>query len=422
MVVIHPVFGEGVVIDERWGGVQLKVRFKDGFSLWIPARRLRPVPKKVEEVDLLHARRMIEAFRMGIVPSVDVKRFTFGREEIIEKLKERISSLEGGDGSAIVIEGEYGAGKTHILEYVRRLSLDMGVGVASCSFDPEEVPPHRPKRIYREIVNSLIFLDEGVEKGFRDLMEIAGEKGLLKDHVFFGPFLRKLMRTGEKNRTVLWQWAEGESTKEYALDATSPYRIKGGYGIPALYECCTAADFYCNLICGISCALRGIGKKGLVLLLDEAETISRIEPKTYLEKGWQFLEGLIGIAQKKKELTRIGDADHHNGIRPVPYIYGNPSIVVLITTTPLYEWSAYRKMKDMADLFLSLSPLSAVELSNLVSELVNIYRSAYPDFMANSDIEKKILKVILSRRTNGIRNYIKYCVEFLDSVKWTQRK
>jgi hypothetical protein len=423
MLVLHPVFGEGIVEDERWGGTQLKVRFRDGLTLWISSSRIRVITKpSIEKLDAFQARRMVEAFRLGIVPSVDVKKFTFGRDEVINGVKERLSALERGDGSAILIEGEYGAGKTHIIEYIKRLAVDMDVGVASCFLDPEEVPPYRPKRVYRELVNSLVYLEEGIEKGFRDLLLSAADKKILSDHIFFGPFLKKLKRTSEEGRSVLWQWAEGDSTKEYALDPRSIHRIKGGQDIPALYDASTAVDFYCNLLCGISVALKGIGKKGLLILLDEAETISRVEQRVYLERGWKFFEGLIGIAQKRKELTQVREEDLHTMIRPVPYIYGNPSIVVVITTTPLYEWSPYKNLKEIADTFITLSPLSTMDITNLVHDLINIYSSAYPEFRINENTQRKLIKDILSHRINGIRNYIKYCVEFLDNKRWSQMK
>jgi hypothetical protein len=423
MLVIHPVFGEGVVEEERWGGSQLKVRFRDGLSLWISSKRVRIITKpSIEKIDTLQARRMVEAFRLGIVPSVDVKRFTFGREGVINEIREKLSVLEKGEGSAILIEGEYGAGKTHMIEYIKRMALEMDIGVASCSLDPEEVPPHRPKRVYRELINNLVYLEDGIEKGFRDLMFSAIEKKLLGDHVFFGPFLRKLKRTPEEGRNILWQWAEGESTKEYVLDSRYFHKIRGGQDIPALYDSSTAVDFYCNLICGISCALRGIGKKGLLLLLDEAETISRVEQRVYLERGWKFFEGLVGIAHKKKELTEVREDDLHIKIRPVPYIYGNPSIAVIIATTPLYEWNPYKRLKEIMDTFISLSPLSTMDITNLVQDLINIYSSAYPDFKINEATQRKLIKDILSHRGDGIRNYIKYCVDFLDEKRWNQMR
>lgn len=424
MLVIHPVFGEGIVEDERWGGTQLKVRFRGGLSLWVSTRRIRilTAPSIEENVDSFQARRMIEAFRLGIVPSVDVKRFTFGRDSIIEDVKSRLSLLDWGRGSAIMLEGEYGAGKTHLVEYIKKLALEMEIGVASCSLDPEEVPPYRPKRVYRELVNNLIYIEEGIEKGFRDLMESCAEKKILNDHVFFGPFLRKLKRTPKEGRDVFWQWAEGESTKEYALDPRSVHRIKGGQDIPALYDASTAVDFYCNLLCGISCALRGIEKKGLLIILDEAETISRVEQRVYLERGWKFFEGLVGIAHKDMELMEVRDEGLHIKLRPVPYIYGNPSITILITTTPLYEWAPYMRLKEMVDIFVSLFPLSTIDITNLVQSLINIYSSAYPDFKINENIQRKLIKDILSHRGDGIRNYIKYCVDFLDGKRWVQMK
>ncbi|MBM3315263.1 hypothetical protein FJY71_05415, partial [candidate division WOR-3 bacterium] len=40
-LVSHPVFGEGEVVDTRWRGTELLVRFQSGLRLWLPVGRVR---------------------------------------------------------------------------------------------------------------------------------------------------------------------------------------------------------------------------------------------------------------------------------------------------------------------------------------------------------------------------------------------
>lgn len=419
--VTHPVFGEGKVEDERWGGTHIKVRFKDGLVLWVSSKRLRFLKEeRRERTDMVSARRMIEAFRLGIVPAVDVEKFTYGRESERGIVEEYLERLKRGEGGSILFEGEYGSGKTHLLEFIKFLALKKGFAVAFCSMDPEEVPPYRPKRVYRELVNSFTYIEDGEERGYRDFLLKAERMGLLKDHIFFGPFLRKLRRADEREREVLWQWVEGESTKEYALDSSSPFRVRGGHSIPALYDCSTAADLYCYIISGISNALREMGKGGLVILLDEGETVTHAELKKYVERGWEFLSGLIKVSQNREETTSI-DEGLHNNLRPVPYRYRKSFILLVMSMTPLYLDNNYERLKGMVDVYKELSPLSSDSLMKLVLDLVHIYLSGYPDFKLSHTSERKLLNRIFSGKFQGMRDYLKNCVAILDEARWKAR-
>lgn len=65
--VSHPVFGEGEILDYRWRGTEVLIKFQSGLRLWIPTSRVLPVARQQRPISEISARRMIEAFRMGIV-------------------------------------------------------------------------------------------------------------------------------------------------------------------------------------------------------------------------------------------------------------------------------------------------------------------------------------------------------------------
>jgi chromosomal replication initiation ATPase DnaA len=108
--------------------------------------------------EIYNKARGIEAFRLGIVPHQDVESFTFGREKPIAVLDEALANLARGQGDVFMVEGDYGSGKTHLLEYVHHRALASGMATSLVQFDPAEVSPHRPKRVYREIVHNLRYI------------------------------------------------------------------------------------------------------------------------------------------------------------------------------------------------------------------------------------------------------------------------
>ncbi len=424
-LVSHPVFGEGEVIDSRWNGVELLVRFQTGLRLWLPARRVRYVGTPdldvgagrppATGVDRIQACRMVEAFRLGIVPRQDVEQFTFGRDKETAMVEQALGRLKQGKGEVYLVEGEYGTGKTHLMEYIHHRALCSGFATSLCQFDPLEVSPHRPKRVYREVVHNLRYIQDGQEGGYRDLLRRAVEFDF-RDHVFFGPVLDKLARLdpGNIESEVFWQWIEGESTKEYATDGGSRNRVRGGQRIPALYDFSTAADFYCNILSGISCMARAAGLSGLVLLIDEAETVTHLWDIIYLTKSVNFMEGLVRLAQNDADLSRLNPRMIHNQVRPVPYMYRDPAILLAFATTPSpYEYS-YLRLANRIDRRLELAPLPGRALVDAFASLVMLYQVAYPGFEVGEAGQRRLFGQARAAGNDGVRSFVKFCVEGLD--------
>ncbi len=462
--VSHPVFGAGTLLSVRKSsaGTQIEclVRFDSGLQLWIPSSRVQGLEEEYKggipedgvilkgEALKIKAHRMIEAFRLGIVPTQDVSDFTFGREREINLISSALTSLNNGNGGVITFEGEYGTGKSHLLEYVRSQALKKNFVVSSVELSTEETQPARPKRIYRELIANLRFLtnnqsqsegevkrnqlqipDHHLEGGFRDLMRDAVKQYKspsylgIKDHIFFAPVLSRLAKIDDHSlkSEVFWQWIEAESTKEYAMGSTtksekfqSPYRISGAWNIPALYDFSTAADFYCYLISGLSCLCRNLNYNGLVLLLDEVETVAFLWNNFFYERGINFLEGLIRMAQNDPMLKKNNSQMIHNQVRPTPYIYKDPFVLLVMAMTP--EPSAIR-LKNLSRNYINLFSLDEENLNACFETLVKYYTIAFPDFNLLDTTKKRILSNALKYQDNGIRFFLKYTVESLDILR-----
>ncbi len=431
-VVSHPVFGEGEVLDARWRGSELLVKFQSGLRLWLPTKRVRMIANiddgllskgeaRMQVLDRVQACRMAEAFRLGIVPHQDVESFTFGRDREVGMIEEALGRLNGGQGDVYLVEGEYGSGKTHLLEYIHHRALKMGMVTSLCQFDPQEVSPHRPKRVYRELVHNLRFVENGHEYGFRDLLRRAEELDV-SDHVFLGPVIDKLRRldAAQVENETFWQWIEGESTKEYATEGR--HRVRGGQRIPALYDFSTAADFYCNILSGISYIANRLGQHGFVLLIDEAETVTHLWDIIYLTKSVNFMEGLVRTALNDRDLKTVNDRMIHNRVRPVPYVYRDSSMLLAFATTPSPYDYAYIKLANRVRRRVELSPLDERALVDAFATMVMLYGRAYPGFEMSDLAQKKLFRDALSHGANGVRSFIKFCIEGLDSARTNGRR
>jgi hypothetical protein len=250
----------------------------------------------------------------------------------------------------------------------------------------------------------------------------------MDDHVFFAPVLSRLKQAAKPRRgknadlmqEVFWQMIEGESTKEYAVQYRSPYRIKGGYAIPALYDFSTAGDFYCYILSGLSHICRELGLHGLVVLVDEGETVTHLWDIVAFARGVNFIEGLIRTSQNDPELKKVDDKLIHNQVRTTPYIYREPSIYLVIATTPEPYDYTYLKMTNYARNRLVLAPLRDKALYDAFDRLVMVYQRAYPNFKVSETDERELREYSFRRRNEGVRYFVKLCIEALDLARVNQ--
>lgn len=416
--VVHNIFGEGIVLETRWNGTESRVKFRNGLCLWLPTKWLKPLQIEEKELDRISSRRLIEAFRLGVVPHQDIESFTFGRAYEIDLFQKALENLKNGIGGVFLIEGEYGSGKSHLAEYLRHLSLKSEVATAYCELHIQETPPYRPKKIYHEFVYSIRYIKDGCERGYRDMLRDAVNLNI-SDHCFLTPVLKRIkdMEDNDLHSEVFWQWIEGESTKEYAIDRESPYRVRGGQQIPALYDYSTAADFYNYILSGLSFIARNLGLGGLVLIIDEFEEINHIWEYHLQERGRAFLEGLVRNALNDAEMRKIDGYMLHNQVRPTPYSYRENFILLLLATTPGEDDWITRFIKNK----ILLRKFSIPELELIFDNLLRIYKIAYPDFTIDGKIQNNILKTVLKKYTNELRMFIKYSVEAFDQVRFNLR-
>jgi hypothetical protein len=414
-IVAHPIFGEGIVVATRWDGAQARVKFRSGLRLWLPAKWLKPILLEHVTLNQISSKRLLEAFRLGVVPHQDIEFFTFGRAYEISEIKQCLTDLKRGRGGVYLIEGVYGSGKTHLLEYTRHLSLKQGFATAYCELSTQETPLHRPKYIYRELIHNLRYIKTESEYYFRDLLRQATSIEI-DDHCFLTPVLKRLkdIDLSDMQTEVFWQWVEGESTKNYAIDPISPYRVRGGQRIPALYDFSTATDFYSYIFTGLSFLAHQLGLGGLVIIFDEVETITHTWNYSDYTRGLNFLEGLIRSALNCAELKRIENRMQHNRVRPTPYSYREPHLLLILATTPTHGLRGLEELKNLIDKKTYLRNFTEVEIEVIYDNLLEVYTCAYPHFRIDAPRREHIFKAALQRSKRELREFIKFSSEAFD--------
>ena len=438
----HRFLGRGNLV--RWirGGRQAVVAFDYGRVLTVRAEDLAPVlddgPRgrsirltkgadaPIPETYGAGDRFVIEAFRLGIVPERGILDWTYGRDGELNYLSEWLRDpLE----AVLYLFGDYGSGKTHLLGALGQRALNEGWAMARVPLDPLDSPPSSPKRVYRNLLRSLRWREDGNERDAQDLLRRALAGGLREaagGHRFLAPFLRAVDRGRDEDDA--WRWILGEPADAQRLN------------LPLLHDHTTASNIYSNLLTCLGwTAAEHAGLKGLLLLLDEAEMVTAVHWHKQLHRGINFIVGLSRAAQhhealRDEEIRRAPDRSLHEGVRsgliysghvPMRYLFEgvqgdrHTKVVFAVTPTPLMQRLVEQHDFDAMD----IEPLPVAALEGLFRTFTSHYQRVYGLKVPRKDLDRIRDALVSDLDEHGIqRRFVKGMVEGLDFRRFHPRR
>ena len=429
-IVSHSKYGCGVVKQSRYKDFELLVQFQDGLTRWIrfdelaeavPSSQIAPLTTATTFSPTppinkaFKSRRMIEAFRLGIVPYDCVDDFTFGRQE---ESKELMNWLNSNNENILLLVGEYGTGKTHLLRYAYWRALQEGFAVAYVTMDPHEVPFHKPKSVYSHLIQNFLYYSKETKqkKQFRDFLMEINIESIFKDHTYF-----KNLSNSTSNE-MLWDWIEGKEA------IARPYNPNNNdlLNLPALYNYSTTANIYCYLLSTLGWAAKTVlGFKGLLLIFDEAEVLD-LFTASQLKRGHNFLNALFFTAQNDEILLgnpRRGCLERNldyclSGIgRTTPFLYQRPcGLKLLFAFTPTNALNQLYKRHSPIRIDLQSLPNDA--LKRVFEHIYLLYENAYGVLKNTFTIETIFQSII--KQDIRTRLLVKSAVEILDLIRMNQ--
>ena len=462
--IVHPAYGRGQVVRQVRGGRYLLVLFDDQrvlsqvsprevYRATRAATRLLgspllpalepPAPARVAVNSLLpegvtgdhQALQVLEALRVGVAPGHLAELYTVGREQEMALVDADLEAAPTS-GAARVFLGDYGTGKTHMLECLEDRALRRNFLVSRITLDGEEVAASHPRRVYRALVQNLVYPDRTDRPGLEPLLEGACEKGLdrwLKRgsprfHHYLSPALAyyRELRSREEDRGLrdtLLDWLEGHPTVSNTELEPELRRASGlrGQRLYALQDHRTLAHLYAYMLGGISVLARDLGYAGVAVLFDEAEFYGLLSTQgrefANLLFGY-YCAAALGPGQVRFDVhtaTRGGHEIH----RSFPPIFDYPQglyCVYAMTEDPggLQALGAILE----SDHFARLTPLTLGHFQELCRRVLELYRRTYPAFTAADQVERPMGEVVFQGVEKGKfenpRQVLKFVVELLD--------
>ena len=258
---------------------------------------------------------IISALRRGTVPANGLDAFAVGVEKFLPALDPELTRVTSGAAAFKAVRGEYGSGKTFFGRWLQECARARGFASSEVQINETETPLHRLETIYRRSVERLCTAD-ATAGAFRSVIDgwfFALEQDVLADRSVDAADIDKLTEKTESLmesrlapiskvapafagvlRAYRRALAEGETALAEGLIswlAGQPHvaaHVKRAAGIKGDLDNFGAAGF----LGGLLLILRDSGYAGLVLVLDEVETLQRMRTDTR-EKGMNALRQWI---------------------------------------------------------------------------------------------------------------------------------
>lgn len=263
----------------------------------------------------LKRREIIDALRIGAVPRRGLELFAVGLERFEKAIDEELDAVAAGRGKFKAVRGEYGTGKTFFSRWLEHRALQKGFATTLVQISETETPLFRMETVYRRAVESLQ-TKEWSDGAFRSLVDRwffnLEEEVLSAGAVDTANADLVAAAVGDLLEQRLASVSRTQPQFAAALRACHTARVKNDHGVseglvawlmgqPNVGAGIKRAanikgdldhDGAAGFIRGLLEVLKQTGRKGLVLVLDEVETIQRVRADSR-EKSLNALRALI---------------------------------------------------------------------------------------------------------------------------------
>jgi hypothetical protein len=339
---------------------------------------------------------VIEALRRGTVPRHGLDRIAVGTDRFKAVLDDELSRVAGGAGIFKAIRGEYGCGKSFTARWFQQQALAAGFAVAEVQISENDTPLHKFDTVYRRAMENLrtehwdkgafrsvlhgwlaALEDEVIESGVDEDDEPALARGV--DKLLEGR-LAEVSDINPQYAAVLRACHKAQLAEDYATaeglmawlmaQPNVGHSVKKAAGIKGDVDHTTSFAF----LNGLLSVLKQTGRPGLMLVLDEVETIQRVRT----DSRDRSLESL------RKFIDKVYAGDF-------------PGLYVLITGTPSFfdspngvrrlqplaqrlhvDWGEPR-FDNLRDVQVRLFPFNQARLLEVGRKVRDLYPAAAPE-------------------------------------------
>jgi hypothetical protein len=258
---------------------------------------------------------IVSSLRRGTVPRMGLDAFAVGLERFEAAIDEELETVRQGGGVFKSVRGEYGSGKTFFARWLQERAKRAGFAASEVQISETETPLHRLETVYRRLIERLSTADSQsgalrtvIDGWFYTLEQDVLAEGtvdearndLLIERVneLMEKRLAEISRRAPAFSAVLRSYraalAAGNQSLAEGLIAWLSGQPNVGADVKRAAAIKGEIDHFgaMTFLRGLLAMLRDSGYAGLVLILDEVETLQRVR-SDMRDKGLNALRQLI---------------------------------------------------------------------------------------------------------------------------------
>ncbi|HZL16515.1 MAG TPA: BREX system ATP-binding protein BrxD [Polyangia bacterium] len=269
----------------------------------------------MSDLSIVRRREIIAALRAGTVPRRGLEQFAVGLERFEDAIDEELGRTAIGEGVFKAVRGDYGSGKTFFSRWIQHRAQQAGFATSEVQISETDTPLHRLETVYRRAMENLqtrewesgafrILIDKwffALEEEVLGRPEVDGNDGAAVSQAV-GELLERRLAQVSATQPQFAACLRAAYTARVAADTSTEEGllawlmgqpnvaagIKREAGIKGEIDHFGAGGF----LRGLLELLKQTGRKGLLLVLDEVETLQRVRGDVR-EKGLNALRQLI---------------------------------------------------------------------------------------------------------------------------------
>jgi hypothetical protein len=266
-------------------------------------------------VSEVRRREVIDALRRGTVPQVGLDLLAVGLDRFTSALEDDLATVARGGAAFHAVRGEYGSGKTFFARWLGDRAKRRGLAVSEIQISETETPLHRLETVYRRLTERLTTathqpsaLRPVVDSWLYTLEEQVLETGQIAedDEPALAAEVEKLLeqrladvaRTTPAFAAALRGYRQALVTSDAATAESLIAWLGGQRSVAAAARRSAGVrgelDHFGALafLQGLLTVLRDCGHPGMLVVLDEIETLQRVRGDVR-EKGLNALRQLL---------------------------------------------------------------------------------------------------------------------------------
>jgi hypothetical protein len=384
---------------------------------------------------------IVNALRSGLVPNAGLEHFATGLDALIGTVKEELEFVGRGKGLSKWIRGEYGTGKTFAARYLCARARGLGFASSEVQISINDTPLHHLETVYRRLIEKIETAADGpnafqaIVEGwlYRVGDEVTRLRGIGEDDPTFADATEqrledKLAEVSRRNpafaqvlRAYHRASYEGDFARAQGLLAWlagQPHTdrsVLSAAGVKGKVDGQASLAF----LAGVLLLLRQSGYSGLVVVLDEVETVQRMNSQTR-EKSLNALRQLMDMLAKDElpglYLVVTGTRDFFEGYKGLKAL------------APLYQrvqvnFGDDARFDNLKATQIRLSPFSDDRLLTVGTRIRDLYPAKNPARIT-SRVDDTFLRDLVAQVTQGFggkialapRVFLRELIDVIDRV------